>query len=411
MFRSKTLRAAFVLLGVGVLLLAADVIFARLPGHASDGVDGGSIGNGKLTVGTLLDRQVPDFELVDERGHSTSLKSFRGRYLVLAPSMTLCHEVCPMTTAALERIQRTIDRDGLGGDATVAEVSVDPWRDTPRRLRAYARLAGVNFRMLTGSRAELARLWRYFGVYFRRVPQGRSPDTDWLTGKPETFDVEHTDGLFIIDPHGNWRVAAIGMPAVGGRLPARLERLLSDEGRNNLRHPQAPWTPHQALADLFTLKANDDASAPPPGAPAQSRSTGPAGTLLGGGAAAFRRRLAGLRGHPVVVNEWASWCLPCRGEFPLFAQASSNFGKRVSFLGVDVSDSASAARDFLRAHALPYPSFSDSSGAVAASFGNAQALPTTIFFTPDGRRAYTHIGAYAAPEALASDIRSYALRE
>src|SRR3954451_24445263 len=60
--------------------------------------------------------------------------------------------------------------------------------------------------------------------------------------------------------------------------------------------------------------------------------------LLDGGPTAFKQRLASLHGHPVVVNKWASWCGPCRAEFPHFQEASAALGKRVAFLGVDSND-------------------------------------------------------------------------
>jgi cytochrome c biogenesis protein CcmG, thiol:disulfide interchange protein DsbE len=416
------------LLVFGVVLIAADIIVSRIwPASNAPAVQSGTIGNGRLAVGALLDKPVPNLTLIDDRGKPTPLSSFRGRYLVFAPSMTLCHEVCPMTTAALERVQAAVKRIGLGSQVTVAEVSVDPWRDTPARLRAYQRMTGLHFRLLTGSHAQLARMWKFFGVYFHRVPQAKPPDVDWLTHKPERFDVEHTDGLFLVDPQGHWRVGAVGMPSVGGKLASALRRLLNDKGQANLRHPQAPWTPKAALADLITLKQREDSSA----APGQSRARAPsaaevrralagspaplaglhsqAGSLLGGGMKAFKARLAALRGRPVVVNEWASWCPPCRNEFPLLAQASARYGKRVAFLGVNVSDNPGDAGSFLRGHPLSYPSYTDSNGAIAASFGNAQALPITIYFSPSGKKAYTHIGYYAAQEALDSDVERYAL--
>src|SRR3954470_3372416 len=52
----------------------------------------------------------------------------------------------------------------------------------------------------------------------------------------------------------------------------------------------------------------------------------------------FRARLAALRGKPVVVNIWGSWCIPCRQEFPIFQRVSAAMGKRVVFLGLDTQD-------------------------------------------------------------------------
>src|SRR3954451_2072291 len=63
-----------------------------------------------------------------------------------------------------------------------------------------------------------------------------------------------------------------------------------------------------------------------------------ANQLIGGGKSAFDQRLAQLKGHPVVINKWASWCVPCQTEFPVFQSVSTRRGTSVGFLGVDGTD-------------------------------------------------------------------------
>ncbi len=232
---------------MALTLLAVSVLGAH--GESTD-----SRAAGSLAVGTALQpRPVPPLGLIDEHGRPTSLAAFRGKWVVFAPSMTLCHEVCPITTGAFMQLTAQLRHAGLGNRVLVAEVTVDPWRDTPTRLRAYRRLTGADFTLLTGTQAEIRRLWKFFGVYYERVPQGNPPDIDWLTHKPETFDVQHTDGLFILDPAGRERMADEGMAGVDGRLSAALRRLLDREGLENLAHPQAPWTAGQVFDDVGEL--------------------------------------------------------------------------------------------------------------------------------------------------------------
>jgi thiol-disulfide isomerase/thioredoxin len=132
-------------------------------------------------------------------------------------------------------------------------------------------------------------------------------------------------------------------------------------------------------------------------------------TVVGGSTKAFQRQVDALRGHPVVVNKWASWCGPCRTEFPIFQHAATKFGKRVAFLGVNANDHDVAARRFLRSEALPYPSFSDGNLAISGKLGIVSIFPTTVFLDASGKRQYIHQGYYTSTDALAADIRRYAL--
>ena len=130
--------------------------------------------------------------------------------------------------------------------------------------------------------------------------------------------------------------------------------------------------------------------------------------LLGGGAGAFKKRLASLRGHPVVVNKWASWCGPCRAEFPLFQKASVALGKRVAFIGVDSNDNYGDAAKFLARYPVSYPSYKDGDNRIAQVFNGVIAFPTTVFYDAGGKLQFVHQGQYRDEASLRRDIERYA---
>lgn len=133
-----------------------------------------------------------------------------------------------------------------------------------------------------------------------------------------------------------------------------------------------------------------------------------AAQLLQGGLPAYRARLAALKGRPVVVNAWASWCGPCRYETPYFARTAVRLGRRVAFLGVNVADTTGDARGFLAGHWIPYPSYVDPHYAIADAIGVRAGLPTTVFYGRDGQVQFVHQGQYPSEAALLTDIRRYA---
>lgn len=65
--------------------------------------------------------------------------------------------------------------------------------------------------------------------------------------------------------------------------------------------------------------------------------------------------LSGFRGTPLVVNFWASWCVPCKQEAPVLNAAARNYEGRVQFIGIDIQDTDSAARAYQAAVMSPYP--------------------------------------------------------
>jgi len=101
--------------------------------------------------------------------------------------------------------------------------------------------------------------------------------------------------------------------------------------------------------------------------------------------------LASLRGKPVVLNFWASWCVPCKGEAKLLESAWQQYRSRgVVFVGVDYHDVASDARTFLEHHGVTYPTVQDGSGKIADRYG-VSAVPETYFIDRRGRLVGDHI--------------------
>jgi cytochrome c biogenesis protein CcmG/thiol:disulfide interchange protein DsbE len=164
-------------------------------------------------------------------------------------------------------------------------------------------------------------------------------------------------------------------------------------------------TPKSAAAPPAKV-AKELAGAPAPLAKLHAQSS----QLLSGGPDAYKARIASLRGYPIVVNKWASWCGPCRAEFPDFQKASVKYGKRIAFLGVDGNDNAGDAKKFLKQYPVPYPSYEDGDNRIAQVFNGVIAFPTTVFYDRSGKLAYLHNGQYLSGAKLESDIQRYALR-
>jgi cytochrome c biogenesis protein CcmG, thiol:disulfide interchange protein DsbE len=135
-----------------------------------------------------------------------------------------------------------------------------------------------------------------------------------------------------------------------------------------------------------------------------------ANDLLGGGQDAYEKQIVSLRDYPVVVNFWASWCGPCRFEFPLFQRAAAAEGKHVAFLGVDAQDSDDAAATFLEEAPVPYPSYTDPDKAISDSAGASLGLPDTAFYDGRGELVYLKQGPYHDLAELRADIRRFAVR-
>lgn len=191
-------------------------------------------------------------------------------------------------------------------------------------------------------------------------------------------------------------------------------------GSRGVWHPSAVPRVLVLVAVLFGLAGcgtDDPASGPSLGEQMRQLEGAPkpladvhaeANELLDGGPSAFRERLEQLEGYPVVVNKWASWCAPCREEFPVFQRVGAELGTEVAFLGVASNDNDEAARDFLGRYPVSYPTYTDPTLRVAAVFNATLAWPSTAFYDEHGELAYLKQGPYHEDEELVADIEEHA---
>lgn len=129
-----------------------------------------------------------------------------------------------------------------------------------------------------------------------------------------------------------------------------------------------------------------------------------ANVIIDGGTEALDAKLAELEGHPVVVNQWASWCEPCRAEFPLLRDSAEAHAEDVAFVGIDMQDSREGAEEWLAELPVPYPHIWDEDAAAITSIGGGLVSPTTVFFDENGETVKVFQGTYTDRDQLEADI-------
>src|ERR1700685_1723522 len=200
------------------------------------------IGYAAKSGGTILNVPIPkellSIPLTDANGKTFTLASLKGKTVVLTDFLTLCQEVCPMISVNMRDIGDAISKAKLGGSLESLELTVDPKRDTPTRLKAYQSLFNdSSWTVATGTTAGLKNLWSWFGVYTNVVPAEKGV-IDWMTKKQTTYDIQHADAVVIIGPDLHWRWLDLGAPAVNNAkaknpVPATLYKFMSATGKSN----------------------------------------------------------------------------------------------------------------------------------------------------------------------------------
>ena len=116
--------------------------------------------------------------------------------------------------------------------------------------------------------------------------------------------------------------------------------------------------------------------------------------------------LSSFRSRPLVLNFWASWCVPCRKEMPAIEAVARETGTSVSFIGMDTNDTRSAASNFAAQTGVTYPLGFDPGAKVASSYG-VYGLPTTFFVSDEGRLLGRQVGAMTTVQLKALIARVF----
>ncbi|HZD64618.1 MAG TPA: SCO family protein [Acidimicrobiales bacterium] len=200
-------------------------------------------------TGQAENRALPRIPLTGEHGRPTSLAAYRGKAVVLAPVTTICTGSCPRTIAAFAQARQEVRAAGFGNRVAFVQVALDPGRDTPGRLTAFSQAAGISWPLLTGTPANLARLWRFLGVSREQVaPPPGTILRDWQTGAPVARVTRHNDAVYVFGPRGHLRVGTVGEATAA--LTPTLRHLLDREG---VAHPAGAtkgWTSRQVIGNV-----------------------------------------------------------------------------------------------------------------------------------------------------------------
>tara|TARA_Y100000746_G_scaffold131683_1_gene112748 strand:+ start:1290 stop:1790 length:501 start_codon:yes stop_codon:yes gene_type:complete len=102
-------------------------------------------------------------------------------------------------------------------------------------------------------------------------------------------------------------------------------------------------------------------------------------------------------GRPLIVNFWATWCAPCLEELPMFESSNQKFKDEIDFLGINVSDSPTKAKEMINATEISYLTGSDPEGNFLIELG-VVGLPATVFISKQGDLIDLHIGQISSTD-------------
>lgn len=287
----------------------------------------GSRTHAQLIGTSLRGRTASGFTLRDQFGHTVQLAQFRGQPVVLTFVHSRCREACPVIAEELRRTLDLLKRHAR--QVAVVAISTYPEEDTRTSVIRFSRTHGLLHRWhyLTGPRNNLTRIWRRYGIF--APPAGSSPSLADM----------HTTATYLIDQRGRERELLTGN--LDSALLTRDLRILLKLPVDTLGRDAVPAPEVGHPAPNFTLRSVSGSST----------------------------ELRSFKGKVVLLNFWATWCIPCRKEMPLLARWYRQAHARgFVILGVDRQEPANDVRAFLHELTIPYPVVLDGNGSIVALY-------------------------------------------
>lgn len=203
---------------------------------------------------------------VDASGKHHTLAELRGKTVFLVPMLTLCTDTCPFTTGNLLQLVAKLRAAHAASKVAVIAVDVDPYRDTTKRVAAYAKLIGATFPIwIPAGRAStpnvahgtgdltpsLSAIEQFFGWSAQVVAIDDPAPSDWMAPyRPLTYDINHSDGFWVIDANQHVRFESGNLPAYSGTLAKRLSAYMGQSSNIYKGINPGGWTPSQALGAI-----------------------------------------------------------------------------------------------------------------------------------------------------------------
>lgn len=370
-------------LGIGTVLAAllVGVLFISVgtPGSATppveDQVTAANLQPGiNAPTGLLLSLTVfpkgqrplaPDFHLTDQHGEPVSMDRFRGQVVVFSANDDECTDLCTLLANDVVQADRDLGRSAK--DVQWLSVNANPFYPQVSAVRSWSDQHGLgrtaNWRFGTAAPKVLRSTWKKYGIE--------------VQADAKTRTVDHSTELFFVDPSGHERaVAEFGAASADTALYAHGLAQMADDllPPGQQTHVAGPETPAPTRGNATIGATAPDFSLP----------------YLQGGHGTYSLRRD--RGRYVVVDFWSSTCTVCRVDLPHLEASYRYAGKRVDFVGVDVSDpSPPAARALAHATGLTFPVVADRDGR-AAGGEQITGLPFTVVIGPKGKVVIRHPG-------------------